>query len=534
MHVPGPSGTGQFAISSYADLAGAINLTTQLESGRMPLARLTMDRFWLPTPGVADGLSAAERLSAHFRDDGNDATAAFDRPGPVARIDGLGVAGSTLVRGAEYTLDGRRSTVQAANGYAWRLSAPPGSLARLRFADSAEPTLVGLDLKGDYRISLSVTGAGPVDCDEALADGTAATTCETRTRRDSIPIVDTVRGQALATPVPLDAAATTRLELGLRWDSAGDGRTVLQTVAAEANDAGITAAPCSTGLAVCVSVPAGAAPAGPVRIDAVVVDEDGDADTVAASFGVVVPTTLTVRSCVREVPVRPNNASPYPPQTVDINDCVAGAGTRGVRFFDGVGGEIVDGRMSYLPPPGRMSVFVSAPPESLRRPVSSDSALIPFTAMYADAEPGEPLQSGTVEIRFVGVDDADWSDAASPGDAASFARLYEALALPTACGGCHARPDSSIGFLGTDVTDGYGRMRCGVDGRDPLATPYVLTDAPAASALNLKPHGELNHGGRALDLTGDPVLRAHTLPGILQWIEQGAYDTERVGASGCP
>jgi mono/diheme cytochrome c family protein len=51
MHVPGPSGTGQFSISSYADLAGAIDLTTQLESGRMPLARQTMDRFWLPTPG---------------------------------------------------------------------------------------------------------------------------------------------------------------------------------------------------------------------------------------------------------------------------------------------------------------------------------------------------------------------------------------------------------------------------------------------------------------------------------------------------
>ena len=132
------------------------------------------------------------------------------------------------------------------------------------------------------------------------------------------------------------------------------------------------------------------------------------------------------------------------------------------------------------------------------------------------------------------VDDTDWSDPAAPGDAASFARPYESLALPTACGGCHARPDSSIGFLGTDGTDGYGRMRCGFDGRDPLATPYVLTGTPAASALNLKPHGELDHGGRALDLTGDPVLRARVLPGILQWIEPGAYDTERVGASGCP
>ena len=532
MHVPGPSGTGQFSISSYADLAGAISLTTQLESGRMPLARLTMDRFWLPTPGAADGLSAAERLSTHFRDDGNDATADFERPGPVARIDGLGAAGDTLVRGAEYPLDGRRSTLQTANGYAWRLAAPPGSLARLRFADSAEPALVGVDVKGDYRISLSVAGAGPVDCDQALADGTAATTCETRTRRDSVPIVDTVRGQPLATPVPVDAAATTQLELGLRWDSAGDGQSVLQSAAAEANGAGIAAAPCTDGLAVCVSVPTGAVTTGPVRIDAVVVDGDGDGD--AASFAVFVPTGLTVRSCVREVPVRPNNASAYPPQPLDINDCVAGAGTRGVRFFDAAGGEIVDGRLSYVPPPGRMTIFVSAPPESLRRPVASDSELIPFTAAYSDAAPGEAPQSGSVEIRFIGVDDTDWSDLAALGDAASFARLYESLALPTACGSCHARPDSSIGFLGIDAADGYGRMRCGFDGRDPLATPYVLTGTPAASALNLKPHGELDHGGRALDLTGDPVLRAQVLPGILQWIEQGAYDTERVGESGCP
>jgi len=534
MHVPGPSGTGQFAISSYADLAGAINLTTQLESGRMPLARLTMDRFWLPTPGAEDGVAAAERLSEHFRDDGNDATAAFTRPGPVARIDGLGATGTTLVRGANYALDARRSTMQAANGVAWRLAAPSGSKARLSFADSAEPTLVGIDLKGDYRISLSVSGTEPVDCDQALADGTAATTCETRTRRDSVPIVDTVRRQALTMPVALDAGRTTQLELGVRWDSAGDGLIALRSAAATANTAGIEAAPCADGLAVCVTVPPGAITTEPVRIDAVVADEDEDADALAASFGVFVPTELTVLTCVREVPVRPNNASAYPAQTLDINDCVAGAGTRGVRFLDGAGGEIVAGRLTYVPPAGRMSVFVSAPPESIRRPVSPDSEHIAFSAAYADAGPAEPAQSGTVEIRFVGVDDADWTDAAAPGDAASFARMYESMRLPTACGGCHARPDSSIGFLGIDAADGYARMRCGVDGRDPLATPYVLTATPDASALNLKPRGGLTHGGRSLDLTSDPVIRTEVLPGILQWIEQGAYDTERVGVSGCP
>jgi hypothetical protein len=334
--------------------------------------------------------------------------------------------------------------------------------------------------------------------------------------------------------VALEAGRITRLELAVRWDSAGDGSIALRTAAAAANVPGIEAAPCTDGLAVCVSVPPGAITTEPVRIDAVVADDDGDVDSHAASFDVFVPTELTVLTCVREVPIRPNNASAYPPATLDITDCVAGAGQRGVRFFDGTGSEIVAAQLTYVPPAGRMSVFVSAPPESLRRPVAPESELVAFSAEYADAGPAEPARNGNVEIRFVGVDDAHWSDAPAPGDAVSFARLYDSMRLATACGSCHARPDSPIGFLGTDAADGYGRMRCGFDGRDPLATPYVLTSTPDASALNLKPRGELNHGGRALNLAGDPVLRAQALPGILQWIEQGAYDTERVGASGCP
>jgi hypothetical protein len=95
---------------------------------------------------------------------------------------------------------------------------------------------------------------------------------------------------------------------------------------------------------------------------------------------------------VREVPIRPNNASAYPPATLDITDCVAGAGQRGVRFFDGTGSEIVAGHLTYVPPAGRMSVFVSAPPESLRRPVAPESELVAFSAEYADAGPAEPAR----------------------------------------------------------------------------------------------------------------------------------------------
>jgi hypothetical protein len=77
-------------------------------------------------------------------------------------------------------------------------------------------------------------------------------------------------------------------------------------------------------------------------------------------------------------------------------------------------------------------------------------------------------------------------------------------------------------------------MRCGVVANDPLHTPFVLLSDPAASGLYVKPTGALNHGGRNLNLTGDPVVRFEIWPGLRQWIEQGAYDTESGTRPSCP
>jgi mono/diheme cytochrome c family protein len=534
MHVPGPRGSGQFAIGSYAEFAGAVNLSTQLESGRMPLARLTMDRFWLPLTTASDGRSAAQVLSEHFRDDGNDATAEIGRPGPTANIDGLASVDDTLVRGASYRLDGRPSTLFEGGGYAWRLEAPAGSRAHLSFPDSATPTLVGVDEKGPYKLSLSVSGSGGASCAEAIEDGSAATTCEIRERRDTIPVIETIADQDPVVPVPVDAGISTPLAVGLRTDSPGDGARRLRSVTIADNPAGVSAAPCLNALAVCVSVPAGAVVDEPVPVEVVAEDADGDTSAAATSFGVYVPTELTVRACLREVPTRPNDGGEHPAAVIDINDCVVGAGTRGLKFFAADGVEIADGRFQFTPPPGQMTVFVTAAPDSTRRTLSDDAARIDFRAEFADAAAEDADAAGTVEIRFVGNDDEDWTDAAGPGDAVSFERLRAAMSLATTCGNCHGRPDSPIGFLGVDTQDGYARMRCGVDADDPLGTPYVLLQDPPASALQLKPAGELNHSGRNLDLTGDPVLRHQILPGVLQWIEQGAYDTEQGTDLPCP
>lgn len=532
MQVPGPLGSGQFAIGSYADFVGVATLSQMLESGRMPLARLTMDRFWLPAAG--DERSAAQVLSEHLRDDGNDATAAFDRPGPVAVIGGLASADDTLVRGADYLLDARGSTLFPGSGYAWRLTAPAGSEAHLSFADSATPTLAGVDLKGAYSVSLSVAGTAAPSCAEAISDGSPATICETRERRDSIPLLATIGDQDPLLPVPLDAGITTPLAVGLRTDSPGDGARVIRSVEIADNAAGISAVACADALAVCVMVPAGAVADAPIPLAVLVEDADGDRAAAATGFSVRVPTVLTLRACRRDVPTRPSDGSAYPAVMIDISDCVVGAGTRGLRFLDAGGTEIPGGRFAYTPPAGRMTAFVTAPPDSTRRVLSDDVTRIDFRAEYANATAADADVSGTAEIGFVGHDDPVWSDAARPGDAVSFARLRAAVALGTTCGNCHGRPESPIGFLGATVAEGYARMRCGVDADDPLATPYVLLQDPTASALLQKPAGELNHSFRNLDLTSDAVVSGQVLPALRQWIEQGAYDTELGTQTLCP
>lgn len=533
MQVPGPLGSGQFSIGSYAEFAGAVNLRTMIESGRMPLARLTMDRFWLPAPSASDDRSAAQLLSEHFRDDGNEATAEIGRPGPSAIISGLGATADTLVRGADYVLDAQASTLFEGGRYAWRLEAPAGSQARLSFTDSATPMLLGVDLKGQYRLSLSVSGSAAPSCDEAIADGSAATACATRERRDSIPAVTMIADQDPSLPVPIDAGATTPLGIALQPASAGDGARALRSVTIADNPAGVTAAPCAAALAVCVTVPEGAVVDSPVTVSAVIQDADGDSADSPLQFSVYVPTVLTVRGCRRDVPARSVDGGVYPAIVLDINNCIVGAGGRGVRFFDPDGVEMPGGQFSYTPPAGLMSAFVTAAPDSTRHTLLDAPAQLAFRAEYADASAADADRHGTVEIGFVGQEDLDWSDVPGPGDAVSFARLRAAVGSPTTCGGCHGRPLSPIGFLGASVQEGYARMRCGADLDDPLATPYVLLQDPAGSALLQKPSGHLLHSGRGLDLTSDAVVRNRILPGILQWIEQGAHDTE-FGANPCP
>ncbi len=132
------------------------------QRGQMPLARLTMDRFWVPFDStIADAsevlrehLHQASGMSINIPDGGPTAEAVValidGRTGD--RIDGPVGRGSlqsrTLVQ-----LDGSGSAF--ADSYSWTLDTPQGSEVELVGATTATPAFQ-VDLPGDYRVDLVI------------------------------------------------------------------------------------------------------------------------------------------------------------------------------------------------------------------------------------------------------------------------------------------------------------------------------------------------------------------------------------------
>ncbi|HET7204184.1 MAG TPA: hypothetical protein VFI92_12535, partial [Steroidobacteraceae bacterium] len=531
-------GVSTVVMGSYKDFVTTGSLNDQLERGLMPFARLTMDRFWLP-----EETSAADILSAHFQDDDDPDTLPFDRPGPIANIsDGL-AEGELLQRGDALPLSGAGIDPGSTN-FAWHLEKPLGSNAELIFASTSNPTLVGVDLKGIYSVSLNVANAETVTCDEALVKDPDASACVRWTRADTTPVVQSIDGAAVPASFQLTKDTPRNLAIALVPSSPGDGQVSLAqiTIGASAFSAGVTAADCSTeGGGLCVRVTAAESVVAPVTLDVVVADEDGDQS--GASFTVIVPATLSAPGCSLAIQNLPIGVASSP-QVIDLNTsgCVVGApeGTV-VNFRLGSvlsgGGSLnatpPSGLWQYTPPAGKMTTYYR--PLIGVATISDDYALVGFEAFIVGSNP-ESKVVGSAAILFEGTQDNDFTDDTKQGDAVGFTGLRNAMA--GACQSCHATQNppnttypnlTSIHWLGNSAKDGFKRMRCWTDVAQTSSSPewsesgdlYVNFSVVSDSALLKKPQGDSTyHGGGNQNIAQDLKNR------LQQWIEQGAYFTE--------
>ena len=121
------------------------------ETGAMPLARLTHDRFWVPFGGT--GTPPAELLRAALNTAGENVTGI--NPGqPIARITG---APQIAMNQDQIRLNGADSA--SADAFLWRFVArPAGSTAQLVGATTNAPAF-RIDRPGAYQVELVVSNA---------------------------------------------------------------------------------------------------------------------------------------------------------------------------------------------------------------------------------------------------------------------------------------------------------------------------------------------------------------------------------------
>jgi len=143
--------TPAFRFESYDDFVSNDNVTSHVfESGLMPLARLTMDRFWVNYDGQE---SAASLLRQHFND---NLGLTLDSPGmPNPVIDGDAIRSAVNFTSIRFDASMSLNAAQ----YAWTISqAPAGSAAQINGADTAFAS-IEFDRSGDYTLALAVTNA---------------------------------------------------------------------------------------------------------------------------------------------------------------------------------------------------------------------------------------------------------------------------------------------------------------------------------------------------------------------------------------
>jgi mono/diheme cytochrome c family protein len=491
----------QLPIGCYRQFVTARNLAQRLSEGRMPFARLTMDRFWVgPDATSSAGDELFDHLTEVYAALPAERRPVLTVPGTAsACFTGLGASFSSasagtdaeIEPGIDYPLDGSCSLF--AQQYHWTLLAPSGSTASLVYEDSKQAVLRGVDLKGEYTLTLATA---------------PNVTAQAKARRIDRPIVLPVIDAATLSP------ATGENVRDVLVNASGGDRGLAIATVTSANTGVIDAAIASANS---IRLTAHAVSSSPIVISYTVAD--GDGDTAPGQFDANVKAELTANSFpATPAKVRRTGAAGTS-VPIDLSEHVVGAAGQPLKYSvspatragsDGQPGSVsVDeatGMVSYTPPQGVMSQFRSgAGLAVLTEGAVSLHDTFTYSVSYA-SDPGT-TRTGTVTVALEGNDT----------DNVSFASLYDGD-LRTSCGGCHG---TNTGFVapkwfdpGSDRTT-FCHMRQDSTGNDP-AVPYANRADPAASALYTRPTGELGH-----PTLNVPALRQL----VLDWIAEGANFT---------
>jgi len=161
----------QLPIGCYHQFANLSSLQDVMSKARMPLARLTLDRFWLQQPGqtAASGDVLAQHLGVASADMKPGTTAAafsLSQRQPSQLYQTLAVAGTDASTGQEQFNAERNQPMRAADtestlpvSFTYSLSKPVSSSTVL-VNPSAPDTAFTPDLPGTYALTLDVGGTG--------------------------------------------------------------------------------------------------------------------------------------------------------------------------------------------------------------------------------------------------------------------------------------------------------------------------------------------------------------------------------------
>ena len=486
----------QFA--SYSDFISQRAKIVQrvFDEGTMPMARVTMDNFWVGTQAeVASGIPSraqllAEHLSVDIDSQKPGAPDAVISTRVVSNInntlaDASEQAQATVLRGDRIELSALNSLF--ADSYVWSLTPPAGSGASLSQAQEASTSFV-TDTHGDYGVDLTITNAAGV--------------------QDQVSYTYQVMNRI---PVAGDFTVSTRenetVDINvLTGDTQlGDGELADHDVVSTSNEFGGSALIGSGG--VISFTPVGVGTRG---FDYQIADIDGDESELLGSVSIEVTALPSASNDSVSASVGTQSttrATAFAEASILANDNLGSPETNILNTVTRISSTLTNGLGSCSSTQGSMVYDALNDEFDYTPPVGCvGTEVYEYTIEDSNADQDSGLITVTVNRTSAG----------------AFSNMVTAISL-VGCAGCHDGNDYGDGAVvmdlsGSDASKFTQLLECNVNpaSGDCGEGARINTDTPSASLILQKVVGNEGHGGGAVVQFGDDNYNR-----ILRWIEEG-------------